>query len=136
MNTKEDHSKDEEVDDNTKGHSHDENTTKTTITPLSYTHKRGSLHVFSASKGQGTMPSTSTQKIDKGKQNVKVEEEDPEIEREFELIHIDSDEENETIISNSLLQKNNAQIKDLEAELEREKDAIHFYQMENKQMSA
>ena len=55
--------------------------------------------------------------------------------KEFELIHIDNDEENETRIVNSLLQDQNAQIKDLEAELGRAKDLIHFLQMQNKQMS-
>ena len=74
--------------------------------------------------------------MEKGKQQVKVEEENPEIEGEFELIHIDSDEEVETRISNSLLQDKNAQIKDLAVELESAKDSIHFYQIENKQMSA
>ena len=73
--------------------------------------------------------------MEKGEKQVKVEEEDPEVEREFELIHIDSDEENETRISNSLLQDKNAQIKDLEADLEISKNAIHFYQIQNKKMS-
>ena len=88
--------------------------------------------MFAASKGQGAMPLSSTQKIEKGKQKVKEEEEDHEEEREFELIHIDSDEENETRISNSLLQGKNAQIKDLEDELEMSKYVIHFFQMQNK----
>ena len=52
--------------------------------------------------------------IDKGKQQVKEEEDNHEEEREFELIHIDSDEENEAIIANSLLQDMNAEINDLE----------------------
>ena len=82
------------------------------------------------------MPSTLAQPLDKSKKKVKEEEEDHEKEREFELIHINNNYENETRISNSLLQDNNAQIKDLEAELERSKDVIHFYQMKNKQMSA
>ena len=67
---------------------------------------------------------------------MKEEEEDHEKEREFEIIHINSDDENETRISNSLLQDRNAQIKDLEAKLERAKDFIHFYKMQNKIMSA
>ena len=81
------------------------------------------------------MPSSSTQIIDKGKQQVKEEENNHEEEREFELIHIDSDDENETRIVNSLLQDRNAQIKDLEVELERSKDLIHFLQMQIKQVS-
>jgi len=64
--------------------------------------------VFSTSKGKGIMPSSLTQNIEKGKKKVKEEEEDHEKEREFELIHIDGDDENETRISNSLLQENNA----------------------------
>ena len=70
--------------------------------------------------------------IDKGKKQVKEEEENHEEEREFELIHIDSDEENETRIAKSLLQDRNAQIKDLEVELERSKYVIDFLQMQNK----
>ena len=66
---------------------------------------------------------------------MKEEVDNHEEEREFELIHIDSDDENETRIANSLLQDMNAQIRDLEAELERAKDVIHFLQMHNKQMS-
>ena len=46
---------------------------------------------------------------------MKEEEDNHEEEREFELIHIDSDEENETRIANPLLQDRNAQIRDLEA---------------------
>ena len=69
---------------------------------------------------------------DKGKQQLKKEEDNHEEEREFELIHIDNDEENETRIMNSLLQDQNAQIKDLEAKLERSKDLIHFLQVQNK----
>ena len=101
---------------------------------LSY--QRGSRQVFATSKRQGTLPFTSIQPPDKGKKKVEEEEEYNEKEREFELIHIKSDDENETRISNSLLQDRNAQIKDLEAELERSKDVIHFYQMQNKRMSA
>ena len=90
--------------------------------------------MFTASKRQGAMPSSSTQMIDKGKQ-VKEEEDHHEEERYFEVIHIDSDEENETRIANSLLQDKNAQIKELEVELESSKDVIHFLQIHNKQMS-
>ena len=65
-------------------------------------------------KGKGKKPLK-----DKGKQQLKKEEDNHEEEREFELIHIDSDEENETRIVNYFLQYQNVQIKDLEAELER-----------------
>ena len=98
------------------------------ITPFPLTYQIGERHVFAASKGQGAMPSSSTQNIDKVKQKMKEEEENHEEEREFEIIHIESDDENETRIENSLLQDQNAQIKDLEAELERENDVIHFYE--------
>ena len=81
------------------------------------------------------MHSSSKLVKEKGKQQLKKEEDNHEEEREFELIHIDSDEENETRIVNSLLQDWNAQIEDLGAELERSKDLIHFLQMQNKQMS-
>ena len=47
---------------------------------------------------------------------------------------VDSDEESEVRISNSLFQDKIAQLKDLEAELEMEKGVIHFYQMENKRV--
>ena len=59
--------------------------------------------MFAASKGQGAMHSSSTPMKDKGKQQVKEENEKHQEEREFELIHLDSDEENETKIVNSLL---------------------------------
>ena len=91
--------------------------------------------MFATSKGQGAMSSSLAKMIEKGKEQVKEEEDNHEEQREFELIHINSDEENETRISNSLLQDMNAQIKDLEAELERAKDVIHFLQMQNKKMS-
>ena len=66
---------------------------------------------------------------------MKEEEDNHEEEREFELINVNNDDENETRIANSLLQDMNAPIKDLEAELGRAKDRIHFLQMQNKQMS-
>lgn len=58
---------------------------------LPLTYKKGSRFVFSASKRQGTMPSSSTQRLDKGKQKVKEEEEYHEVEKEFEIIHVNSD---------------------------------------------
>ena len=58
----------------------------TIITPLPLTYQRGPRLVFAASKRQGTMPSTLAQPLDKGKQKVKEEEEDHEVEREFEII--------------------------------------------------
>ena len=82
------------------------------IGPFPLTYQRENRHVFSASKGQGTMPSTSAKKLDKGKQKIKEEEEKDqhEVEKESKLIHIDSYEENEARISSLLLQNKNAQI--------------------------
>ena len=66
------------------------------------------------------MPSTSTKKLDKGKEKVIDEEEDQhETKQEFELIHVDSDDENEARISSMLLKSKDAQIKDLQAILGR-----------------
>lgn len=45
------HGEDEGADDKTKGHNQQKDTTKTIITPLAYTYKIGSRHVFVASKG-------------------------------------------------------------------------------------
>ena len=109
------------------------------MAPFTITYQKGRRHVFSASKRQGAMHSSSKPvkdkgkqplkgkvkkplkdkgkqplkgKVkkplkDKGKQQLKKEEDNHEEEREFELIHIDSDEENETRIVNSLLQDRN-----------------------------
>ena len=65
---------------------HDQDTEMSTIKPLLLKCQRGQRLVFVASKRQGTMPSTSAQKIDKGKKKVKEEEEDHEVESEFEII--------------------------------------------------
>ena len=96
------------------------------MAPFTITYQKGRRHVFAALKRQGAMHSSSKPLKDKGKQQLKKEEDNHEEEREFELIHIDSDEENETRIVKSLLQDRNAYIKDLEAGLERSKDLIHF----------
>ena len=61
------------------------------VVPFPITYQRGVRHVFASSKGQGAMSSSSAQMIDKGEEQVKEEEGDHEEEREFELIHIDSD---------------------------------------------
>ena len=55
----------EEFDDNPKGRSHDENPTITTITPLSCTYQRGPRQEFAASKRQGTLPATSTPRLER-----------------------------------------------------------------------
>lgn len=92
--------------------------------------------MFFSSKMQGTMPSTSAQPLDKGKQNVKEEEEDHEVEREFEIIQVDSDEDNEAKISNFLIQNKNAQIEDLQEHLDRAKSVNDALEMENRQLGA
>ena len=43
------------------------------VAPFHFTYQREKRHVFAASKGQGAMPSSSTQMTDKGKQQVKEE---------------------------------------------------------------
>ena len=86
MMTNDTNNEDEEVYDSSKGHSHDQDTNKTTITPLPLTYQRGPSFVFVASERQGTMPSTLAQPLDKGKKNIYEEEEDHEVEREFEII--------------------------------------------------
>ena len=92
--------------------------------------------MFVASKRQGTLPSTSAQPLDKGKQRVKEEEEYHEVERDFEIIHVDNDEENEARITNMLLQDINAQIKDLQAHLDRAKSVNDALDLKNMQLGA
>ena len=70
---------------------HDQDTEMTTIKPLPLTYERGQRLLFAAYKSKATMPSTSAQPLDKGKQKVNEEEEYHEVEREFEIIQIDSD---------------------------------------------
>ena len=84
------------------------------------------------------MPSTSTKQLDKGKEKVMDEEEEDEheTEQEFELIHVDRNDENEARISSMLLKGKYAQIKDLQANLARAGNAIHYYEVENKQLEA
>ena len=77
------------------------------------------------------MPSTSTNPLDKGKERVKEEEEDHEVDMDFEIIQVDSDEENEARIINMLLQDTNAQIKDLQAHLDRAKSINDALDLEN-----
>ena len=74
--------------------------------------------------------------MDKRKQKVNKENEDYEVERDFEIIQVHSDEENEEIITNMLLQDRNAQIKDLLAHLERAKSINDALDLENRQLGA
>ena len=72
----------------------------------------------------------------KGMEKMEQWESSHEQEREFDIIHIDSDAgDDEARILESLLQNKEAQIQDLETNLERSKDLIHFLQMQNRQMS-
>ena len=64
------HRKDKGVDDNTKGHSQDKDTTKTIITPLTCTYHRGTRDVFAASKRQRAISSPTIKPLDKGKENM------------------------------------------------------------------
>ena len=102
--------------------------------PLTY--QKGSRLVFYTSKRQATMPSTSSQPLDKGKQRVKEEEEDHEVERDFDIIQVDSDEENEARITNMLLQDRNAQIKYIQAHSDRAKSINDAIDLENRQLGA
>ena len=56
------------------------------------------------------------------------------MERDFEIIQVDSDEENEVIITNLLLQDRNAQMKDLQAHLDRAKGINDVLDLENRQL--
>ena len=136
MMTDDTNDENEECDDSSKDHNHDQETNKTTITPLSLTYQRGPRLVFVASKRQGTMSSTSAQPLDKGKQKIKEEEEDHEVEREFEIIQVDNDEENEPRITKFLLQNRNTQIEYLQADLDRAKSLNDALDMENRQLGA
>ena len=84
------------------------------------------------------MLSTSAKKIEKGKEKViKEEEEDQhETEWEFEIIHVDSDDENKARISRMLLKSKDDQIKYLQTNLARARNVIHYYETKNKQLEA
>ena len=69
----------------------------------------------------------------KGKENMEKQESSHEKEREFDIIQVDSDAEDDQIrILNSLLKNRQAQIVDFQMDLERSKDFIHFIQLQNK----
>lgn len=69
----------------------------------------------------------------KGKEK---EESSHEKERDFDIIHINSDDsDNEAKILESLFLNREEQIQDLRADLERSKNLIHFLQTQNKQMN-
>ena len=82
------------------------------------------------------MPSTSTKQLDKGKEKVIDEEEEDkhETEQEFQLIHLDSDDENEERITRMLIKRKDAQIRYLQANLGRVRNVINFLEVENKQL--
>ena len=87
-----------------------------------------------ALKRQGAMPSTSTKDLDKGKEKFMDEEEEDkhDTEQEFQLIHVDSDDENEARISNMFLQSKDSKIRDLQENLGRAKNVINLFEVENK----
>ena len=104
------------------------------IEPFPLTYQRGNMHVIAALKRQGAMPSTSTKQLEKGKGKIIVEEEKykHETKKEFQLIHLDSDDENEERITSILLKIKDAQIRDSQANLGRAKNVINFFKVENK----
>lgn len=64
------------------------------VEPLQKTYQRGYRHLFSSLGVKGAIPSTSTQQVDKGKENViepiiHDEEENHETEHEFQLVDLD-----------------------------------------------
>ena len=83
------------------------------LEPFPLTYRRGNRHVLVSHKIQGAIPSTSTKKLEKGKENIIDEEEEDkhETEQEFQLIHLDNDDENEARITRMLLKRKYAQIK-------------------------
>ena len=112
--SKEDHDKGKGDDDNTKGHSHDEDTTKTSITPLTCTYQRGSRQVFAASKRQGTLSSTSAQRLDNGMENMgkgKKGKKGKKTTQNPRCIDLDNDNEDKEMATRLLLQTKDAQSK-------------------------
>ena len=59
---------------------------------------------------EGTLPSTSTKRLEKGKEKVIVEEEEDkhETEQEFQIIHLDGENEDEEGITSMLLKSKDA----------------------------
>ena len=114
------------VDDNI----HDKGPRVEIIRPFDFSYCRGKRDLFAALKGQGAIFSPAIKPLDKGKEKMdeNVEDQHGE-EREFELIHIDSEEEEK--ISSSLLQSNNSQTRDLQEELERAKYKYDVLDWEN-----
>ena len=91
--------------------------------------------MFAASKRQGAIFSPAIKPLDKGKEkmNEDIQHQHDE-EREFELIHVDSEEEEK--ISSLFIQNKNAQIRDLQADLERAKYKYDVLDREIRQRSA
>ena len=58
------------------------------------------------------------------------------MEKEFEIIQADNDEEDEARISNFLIQNKNALIEDLQANLNKAKSVIDTLDLENRQLAA
>ena len=90
--------------------SHDENTKMSRVEPFPLVYQRGERHVFSASKRQGAMPSTSTKKLEKGKEKVIVGDKKGkhQTKQECQLIDLDSENEYEERVTSILLQSKDA----------------------------
>ena len=106
------------------------------VEPLPLTYQRGERHVFAASKRQGAMPSTSKNKLEKGKEKVTVGDKKGkhQTKQECQFIDLDSENEDEERITSILLQSKDAAIRDLQRKLGMAKYIIKYYKDENKQL--
>ena len=118
-----DHSKDKGVDDNTKGHNQDKDTTKTIITPLTCTYHRGKRDVFAALKRKRATSSLAIKTLDKGNENMERGEKQVRVRRskrikkttqEPQFIDLDSDNEDKEMTTRLLLLTKYAQLKEWE----------------------
>ena len=101
--------------------------------PLTY--QRGERHVFVAFKGQGTMPSSSAQRLDKGKEKLKGDNKGKggkQTTQKPQFIDLDSDNEDEEVATRLLLQSKDAQIREWERDFEMAQHIIQYYKDEHK----
>ena len=102
---------------------------------LPLTYQRGSRQVFSASKRQGTLPSTLAQRLDKGKEKTKKDKKfkgGKKTTQKPQFIDLDSDNEDEEVAARLLLQSKDAQIREWERDFEMAKHIIQYYKDEHK----
>ena len=91
------------------------------IKPFPLTYQRGERHVFAAFKGQGTMPSSSAQRLDKGKEKLKGDNKGKggkKTTQKPQFIDLDSDNEDEEVATRLLLQSKDAKIRESERDFE------------------